>query len=558
MSDTPEVPRHFRVFVASPGDLAQEREAIFGVLQRLPYEPLLKGRVTVEVVAWDGPYFDVPMLATVDPQTAIAKGMPTPSECDIVLVVFWSRMGTPLPDRYQRPDGSTGVTGTEWEYLDAAESYARTGRPEVLVYRRTTPPQYPVTVPQATLDRARADFEAVEHFFAELKRGGRGFNSYEGPPEFAAMISKHLMATIRRLLDSPATLKDRIVLALENPARTVSVDDLVSFASDPLQEPHLRVMVIDRLLDATDWRTHPAKSLIDLAADLESEPQEPIGKAGVKLAEALIGSGLAGPELLIPAAANRRWEVKAAAIAATRMLDDPYVTKVYVAASNGLSYHVPINTMIARLSELRPRLDGSGFLDAQVTIENLLRNPRISEKVRASLTSARSQFGDEDVALAGSSAERTIAVTPENALRRIARNIISGTSNISPRDVRVVVGGGLVDDLVALSLSPDSAPVKQRQVAAVLVEDGFLDAALTVALAIKNRSEARTVGVHVLRRIATGSQDNAEWDFIRQLWGRLTVFQHRDLGDVIDELQLAVPDDVSALVEEARDEYSKR
>ena len=73
----------------------------------------MRGRIVLESVAWDQPGVGVPMLATMTPRAAIAEGLPKPSECDIVVVVFWSRMGTPLPDTFRKPDGTPYLSGTE-------------------------------------------------------------------------------------------------------------------------------------------------------------------------------------------------------------------------------------------------------------------------------------------------------------------------------------------------------------------------------------------------------------------------------------------------------------
>jgi hypothetical protein len=103
--NTAQGPQHLRVFLASPGDVTQERALALQVLEELQYEPLLRSKVTVETVAWDKSGAGAPMLATLTPQEAIKQGLPKPSECDIVIVIFWSRMGTPLPAEYQKSDG---------------------------------------------------------------------------------------------------------------------------------------------------------------------------------------------------------------------------------------------------------------------------------------------------------------------------------------------------------------------------------------------------------------------------------------------------------------------
>jgi formylglycine-generating enzyme required for sulfatase activity len=196
-------PLHLRVFLASPGDVSEERGLARQVLEQIPYDPLLRGQLTIETVAWDQPGGGTPMLATMTPQAAIAAGLPRPAQCDIVVVIVWSRMGTPLPaDPYRKPDGSTYVSGTEWEYLDALAAAERCGRPQILVYRRTG---------KCLLDPDDADFDdrlgqrrRVEAFFATFRnpdgsiRGG--VNEYAAPAAFGRDLGLHLRSLIAGLL----------------------------------------------------------------------------------------------------------------------------------------------------------------------------------------------------------------------------------------------------------------------------------------------------------------------------------------------------------------------
>jgi hypothetical protein len=68
MADTP---RHIRIFLSSPGDVADERAIALNVIDQLPYDPTLRGKISIEVVAWDKPGAGTPMLATMTPQEAI-------------------------------------------------------------------------------------------------------------------------------------------------------------------------------------------------------------------------------------------------------------------------------------------------------------------------------------------------------------------------------------------------------------------------------------------------------------------------------------------------------
>ena len=81
-------PRHLRVFLASPGDVAEERKLSLEVLDRLPDDPVFRDRITIRTIAWDKPGAGTPLLATMTPQDAIAKGLTPPSDCDIVIVIL--------------------------------------------------------------------------------------------------------------------------------------------------------------------------------------------------------------------------------------------------------------------------------------------------------------------------------------------------------------------------------------------------------------------------------------------------------------------------------------
>ena len=60
-------PRHFRIFLSSPGDVSEERALAREIIKNdLPYDPFLRGRASLEVVSWDDPSSPTPMLATLN------------------------------------------------------------------------------------------------------------------------------------------------------------------------------------------------------------------------------------------------------------------------------------------------------------------------------------------------------------------------------------------------------------------------------------------------------------------------------------------------------------
>jgi hypothetical protein len=99
-------PLHLKVFISSPGDVQDERNLARQLIKdELPYDPFLRDRVTLEAVTWDDPVAGAPMLATLNPQQAVNRGLPTPAQCDITVVVLWSRLGSPLPDTIRKANG---------------------------------------------------------------------------------------------------------------------------------------------------------------------------------------------------------------------------------------------------------------------------------------------------------------------------------------------------------------------------------------------------------------------------------------------------------------------
>jgi hypothetical protein len=114
-----------RIFISSPGDVADECELARKLIEdRLRIDPSLRCRVSLQAFTWNNPNAPAPMLGQMTPQKAVNRHLPEPSQCHIVIVVLWSRMGTPLPPEMRKPDGKPYASGTEWEYENALKGKA--------------------------------------------------------------------------------------------------------------------------------------------------------------------------------------------------------------------------------------------------------------------------------------------------------------------------------------------------------------------------------------------------------------------------------------------------
>ena len=133
-----------------------------------------------------------------------------PSAFDIVVLIVWSRLGTPLPERtkvreYRGMDGRAPVTGTEWEYEEALQAAREVGTPDLLVYRS----REDARVKTRDAERRRQDIEQLEELdrfwsrhFANQGTYLGAYTEFASGAEFAAAFEKHLRKLIEKRIAS--------------------------------------------------------------------------------------------------------------------------------------------------------------------------------------------------------------------------------------------------------------------------------------------------------------------------------------------------------------------
>src|SRR5918999_128928 len=195
----PKTPRHIRVFLSSPGDVKEERDTADRILEELPRVQAWKGKFTIDPVRWDDPHAPAPMDAHLTPQDAVNRGLPKPSQCDAVVVILWSRMGTPLPDSYdKKPDGTPYLSGTEWEFEDALAESRR-----ILLYRRTEEPRLGIT--DSDFKKKRKQYQLVQKFFKRFEGADGsltgGYTPYQTVEGFEKRFRLDIEGLLRQLDD---------------------------------------------------------------------------------------------------------------------------------------------------------------------------------------------------------------------------------------------------------------------------------------------------------------------------------------------------------------------
>ena len=185
-SRVPAALKTLRIFISSPSDVAEERLIARRVIGRLGAQ--FGDAVHFEPVFWE----HKPLVATASFQEQLLR----PSETDIVVVVLWSRLGTALPSHIRRADGTPYLSGTEFEFEDAVEGFQRTGKPGILVYRKTALAALPADTDQ--LEEHLRQKQALDRFVAKWFRNDddgtfkAAFHNFASPADFEDLLEAHV------------------------------------------------------------------------------------------------------------------------------------------------------------------------------------------------------------------------------------------------------------------------------------------------------------------------------------------------------------------------------
>ena len=204
--------KQIRIFISSPGDVAEERALTRKVIERLQGE--FSGRIILDPIFWE----HEPLRATQTFQEQIVR----PSETDIVITILWSRLGTRLPARFKKPDGSCYESGTEFEFEDAFQSFKQHGTPDLLIYRKTADPKVSLKDKKILLDKLKQK-EALDDFFDrwfhDRKEGTliAAFHPFANSADFEELFEVHLSKLIKLRLPDGASSENAPAV---NPAWT--------------------------------------------------------------------------------------------------------------------------------------------------------------------------------------------------------------------------------------------------------------------------------------------------------------------------------------------------
>src|SRR5262249_21640918 len=161
--------RKITIFVSSPSDVAPERGRVQAVTAKLNRE--YEGLVRFDTVLWEEHFYTAEKSFQPQIRDAVAS--------DVVLSIFWMRIGTELPTGFPRmANGKPYPSGTAYELVTALDASKAKGVPDVYVFRKTAD----ATLPLADAERRRqvqTQLDALEAFWSELLHpGGCGHRNW--------------------------------------------------------------------------------------------------------------------------------------------------------------------------------------------------------------------------------------------------------------------------------------------------------------------------------------------------------------------------------------------
>lgn len=193
--NTPKNIPTIRVFLSSPGDVDAERKIAVSQIEFLANSNLFKNRVHIEIITWDNPRYGAVMSANLSPQEAVNRYMPRPSECDIAILIFWSRMGTPTII-----DGQEYISGIHFELLNALDANVPT-----IIYRRTTEKSFDIDDEEAIAQYSRVRAFFSSDLFYKDGKAIRGVNGYTDPIDFQTRFEQHFIRLVEDVLQKQNT-----------------------------------------------------------------------------------------------------------------------------------------------------------------------------------------------------------------------------------------------------------------------------------------------------------------------------------------------------------------
>ena len=168
-----------KILISSPTDLQNEHKVVDAVIKELNISFCVQNNIVLQLVDWETNVF--PGVSS-DPQAVINSQIP--SDYDILIVMFWSRIGTSTP-RYP--------SGTIEEFESAYDRWKKDNNSvSIMIYFKNDP------IPVESIDPSQ--LAKLLEFKASLSDKGILFKSFTGSEDLSASLRVHLISQIQNIL----------------------------------------------------------------------------------------------------------------------------------------------------------------------------------------------------------------------------------------------------------------------------------------------------------------------------------------------------------------------
>ena len=283
-----------RIFLSSPGDVAEERTLARQLIDsELPKLPSLRGRLALELIAWDDPAAQIPMLATETPQELGERGPAAAGD---------------LRHRHRHPVVAHGHAAAgqraqaERRALPFRHRVGVRGRGQLAPAAAARGARLPAdgeAKGRAGRSRFRlrrwTQFQRVEAFFARFRNADGslkgGINEYATPSDFKALLRQHLEEMLYRRLQPSADGVEPPPIAAEIPAEYYDwlrrslekVELLGAKEGRAVTLNHVYVPALTRPAPAPAVRKRGRKKQREGGGRTETDPAPPAPRPGVAL-----------------------------------------------------------------------------------------------------------------------------------------------------------------------------------------------------------------------------------------------------------------------------------
>ncbi|MGZ6349176.1 MAG: tetratricopeptide repeat protein [Ktedonobacterales bacterium] len=177
-----------KIFVSTPSDVPEEKESLSRIISDIEREWGDELKVTLQVLDWRSV---APGMGRAE--DVILEQLPV-NEWDIYVGILRNRFGTPT-GKHDVVSGKDLLSGTEEEFLLAYRAWLEMGRPHIMFYRCTRPPQ-------SNDDIDPEQLISVRQFFANFD-STKGSNpglivTYSSVDEFRHHVRHDIVSTLRR------------------------------------------------------------------------------------------------------------------------------------------------------------------------------------------------------------------------------------------------------------------------------------------------------------------------------------------------------------------------